>query len=176
MIFIGNEAFITSQSSVGGNERMSLLDVNSKNYICLPATVMAPVMSDSIQVGVAAPFNTPPTEAAAGQKGGGAGAKHAGSEKRWRRIRRETDVCTVCVCVCQSHKFCFQSVKCLLNGHMGCYPQQKLIILSLIHGETISMKLVNNRQINKWTLKNGGKERWNRTISELGGNQREGHS
>lgn len=70
---------------------MSFLDVNSKKYICLSAAVVAPVMLDFIQLGVAALFNMPPAEAATGQWGDGGEMKHAGSKKRWGWMKREGD-------------------------------------------------------------------------------------
>lgn len=42
-----------------------------KKTICLPATVVAPVMLDLIQLAAAALCNMPPSEAATGQRGGG---------------------------------------------------------------------------------------------------------
>lgn len=59
---------------------------------CLPAIVKATVMLDFIQLGLAALFNMPPTAATRGQRGGGGcdgEMKHAGSQKKWRRKRRE---------------------------------------------------------------------------------------
>lgn len=52
---------------------------------------MAPVMLDFIELGVAALFNMPPTEAATGQRGDGGEMKHAGSKKRrgWRQVKRQ---------------------------------------------------------------------------------------